>query len=102
MYTAPRERCQRRRAAARWCSADIVVRTLPSEACKSRPDLWAECVVGATTQADYISLFRGAGFEDVGVLHRLDYFSGSASAETRRGGGPVWGRGDRAAGHQVI
>jgi len=28
--------------------ADIVVRTPPSEACRSQPKLWAECIVGAT------------------------------------------------------
>jgi len=64
--------------------ADIVVHTLPSEACRSRPELWAECVVGATTEADYVSRFRAAGFENVDVFRRLDYFSWSTNAETRK------------------
>lgn len=64
--------------------ADIVVHTLPSESCRSHPDLWAECVVGATTEADYVSLFREAGLEDVEVLCRFDYFRGSTSTETRK------------------
>ena len=64
--------------------ADIVVRTLPSEACRMQPELWAECVVGATTEADYVATFAAAGFEDVEVLGRRDYFAGSASEETRR------------------
>jgi hypothetical protein len=41
-------------------------------------------VVGATTEADYVSLFRAAGFPTIEVLRRLDYFSGSTNLETRR------------------
>jgi SAM-dependent methyltransferase len=64
--------------------ADIVVGTLPSEACRSHPELWAECIVGATTESTYVDLFSGAGLADVEMLGRLDYFAGSASAETRK------------------
>jgi arsenite methyltransferase len=64
--------------------ADIVLGTLPSPACRSRPELWVECIVGATTEADYLEYFRSAGFQDVEVLSRLDYFARSPSAETRR------------------
>lgn len=64
--------------------ADIVVETLPSDACRARPELWAECIVGATTAESYIAGFEGAGLCDVQVLSRSDYFSGSNSAETRR------------------
>ncbi|MGH7608048.1 MAG: methyltransferase domain-containing protein, partial [Gemmatimonadales bacterium] len=46
--------------------------------------LWAECIVGATTEADYLALFGAAGFGDVAVLARHDYFAASASAETRK------------------
>lgn len=63
--------------------ADIVLATEPSEACRSQPDLWAECIVGATKEEDYLGFFREAGFRDVEVLSRLDYFSGSPSEETR-------------------
>jgi ubiquinone/menaquinone biosynthesis C-methylase UbiE len=38
--------------------ADIVVRTLPSEACRSHPELWAECIVGATTAETYAASSR--------------------------------------------
>jgi arsenite methyltransferase len=72
------------RPAGRLQLADIVVHTLPSEACRARPELWAECVVGATTETDYVSLFRAAGFASIEVLRRLDYFSGSTNVETRR------------------
>jgi arsenite methyltransferase len=64
--------------------ADIVVETLPSEACRAHPELWAECVVGATTVESYIAGFEAAGLCDVQVLGRRDYFSGSRNAETRR------------------
>ncbi|MGH7631862.1 MAG: methyltransferase domain-containing protein [Gemmatimonadales bacterium] len=64
--------------------ADIVVDTLPSEACRAHPELWAECVVGATTVETYLAEFRSAGLCDLDVLARLDYFAGSSSAETRK------------------
>lgn len=64
--------------------ADIAVASLPSATCRSQPQLWAECIVGATTEADYGAQLAAAGFEDVTVLARLDYFSHSTSAETRK------------------
>jgi hypothetical protein len=67
--------------------ADIVVRDLPSEACRAEPELWAECIVGATTEADYLETFRAAGFEDVERLTELDYFAASTSESTRRTAG---------------
>lgn len=63
--------------------ADIVVEDLPSEACRAKPRLWAECIVGATTQADYLGMFTEAGFTDVERLRDLDYFAASSSASTR-------------------
>ena len=66
--------------------ADIVVRDLPSAECRSQPQLWAECIVGATTVAEYIETFRRAGFEDVESLEdrELDYFAASTSESTRK------------------
>ena len=66
--------------------ADIVVRDQPSEACRSEPQLWAECIVGATTVADYLDTFRRVGFEEVESLeeHTLDYFAASTSESTRK------------------
>jgi len=64
--------------------ADIALATEPSEACRARPELWAECVVGATTEHQFIELLRAAGFADAEVLSHLDYFSASPSAETRK------------------
>lgn len=64
--------------------ADIVVRTPPSAACRAQPQLWAECIVGATTRDTYLDMFRAAGFERVEVLTELDYFAASPSEETRK------------------
>jgi len=49
---------------------------------RSNPELWAECIVGATTESAYLEHFRDAGFEGIEVLTRLDYFARS-SPETR-------------------
>jgi SAM-dependent methyltransferase len=64
--------------------ADVVVRTLPSEACRAHPELWAECDVGATTVESYVAGFEAAGLCDVEMLSQSDYFAGSSNAETRR------------------
>jgi ubiquinone/menaquinone biosynthesis C-methylase UbiE len=63
--------------------ADIVVADLPSDACRAKPQLWAECIVGATTEADYLNMFRAVGFSEVERLGELDYFSASTSESTR-------------------
>ncbi len=67
--------------------ADIVVRDLPSAECRSQPQLWAECIVGATTEEDYLGMFRQAGFEGVQRLDELDYFAASSSESTRNTAG---------------
>ena len=64
--------------------ADIVVESLPSDACRAQPELWAECIVGATTVERYTAEFEAAGLRGVEVLSRSDYFSASSNAETRR------------------
>lgn len=64
--------------------ADIVVETPPSDACRAQPQLWAECIVGATTQDEYAQLFRAAGFAGFELLSRQDYFAASPSPETRK------------------
>ncbi|HSI93398.1 MAG TPA: methyltransferase domain-containing protein, partial [Jiangellaceae bacterium] len=67
--------------------ADIVVSDLPSDECRAKPQLWAECIVGATTEADYLGTFREVGFEAVERLDHLDYFAASSSESTRRTAG---------------
>jgi SAM-dependent methyltransferase len=64
--------------------ADIVVSQPVGESCRANPKLWAECVVGASIEADYLEMFRAAGFRDVSVLRGFDYFAASSNADTRR------------------
>jgi SAM-dependent methyltransferase len=64
--------------------ADIVVATLPSDACRAHPELWAECIVGAVREEDYLRMLGEAGFTGIEVLARLDYFAASSNEETRK------------------
>jgi SAM-dependent methyltransferase len=63
--------------------ADIALRVPVSDQARADPRLWAECVVGAITEDDYVSLLRAAGLS-VEVLNEMDYFAGSINATTRR------------------
>ena len=54
-----------------------------SEKSRSDPKLWAECVVGAVLEEEYLGMLRAAGLS-VEIIGRLDYFAGSTSADTRR------------------
>ena len=63
--------------------ADIALGRPLSGDCVSDPRVWAECIVGATLEDEYLALVAAAGFDGVEALGRLDYFSASASAETR-------------------
>jgi SAM-dependent methyltransferase len=64
--------------------ADVVLASLPAATCRDNPDLWAECVVGATTEEAFLAMLVDVGLTDVEVLHRLDYFAASSSDETRK------------------
>ena len=72
------------RPGARVQIADIVIGRPVPPACAANPKLWAECVVGATVDEDYLEMFRDAGFTDVAVLRESDYFSHSRSADTQK------------------
>lgn len=63
--------------------ADIVIRRPVTRDCATDPKLWAECVVGASIDEDYLEMFRDAGFVGLKVLGERDYFALSPSAETR-------------------
>ena len=63
--------------------ADISLAKPVSETSRADPKLWAECVVGAVVEDDYLARLRAAGLE-VEVIGRLDYFAGSVSYDTRR------------------
>ncbi len=64
--------------------SDIVLSKPVSGASKANPQLWAECIVGAEPEAAYLDLIRSAGFENVAVLDRLDYFARSSNESTRK------------------
>ena len=64
--------------------ADIVTREDVAKACGLSPQLWADCIGGAAVEGEYLGAIRGAGFEDVQVLQRLDYFGQSGNENTRR------------------
>lgn len=63
--------------------ADIVLGRPIDTACSADPQLWAECIVGATPEDSYLAFFHAAGFAEIETLAKLDYFSASASPETR-------------------
>ena len=63
--------------------SDIAVHDPVSEKARADPKLWAECVVGAVVEGDYLSLLSEAGLE-VEIIGRQDYFSGSVNVDTRR------------------
>jgi SAM-dependent methyltransferase len=63
--------------------SDIALTEPVSEKARSDPKLWAECVVGAVREEDYVAALHTVGFE-VTIIHRQDYFAGSINADTRR------------------
>jgi hypothetical protein len=63
--------------------SDISLARPVSEKSRADPKLWAECVVGAVVEDDYVAMLRAAALP-VEVIGRLDYFAGSESADTRR------------------
>jgi ubiquinone/menaquinone biosynthesis C-methylase UbiE len=64
--------------------ADVVISRPVPVGGRSDPELWAQCVVGASVDEDYLEWFRQTGFADVEVTRERDYFSHSPSAATRR------------------
>lgn len=63
--------------------ADIVLGSDLSEKSRNNPQLWAECIVGAMPEENYVSIIKEAGFDSVTVLERIDYFKNSANDSTR-------------------
>lgn len=67
--------------------SDIVLSKPVSEKSKANAQLWAECIVGAEPVEDYLDLVRSAGFKNVTIIDRLDYFDQSANEGTRKAAG---------------
>ncbi|MBI3611300.1 MAG: methyltransferase domain-containing protein [Nitrospirae bacterium] len=63
--------------------ADIALGKPIKAESRNNPQLWAECIVGAVLEEEYLELFRAAGFKDAKVIGELDYFSKSPEADTR-------------------
>jgi SAM-dependent methyltransferase len=63
--------------------ADIALRVPVSEKSRADPKLWAECIVGAVVEDDYLAQLRAVGLA-VDVIRQQDYFAGSVSESTRR------------------
>ena len=64
--------------------ADIVVQVDVGAVCGLNPQLWADCIGGAAVEPAYMETIRAAGFQDVRVLKRIDYFARSSSESTKR------------------
>lgn len=64
--------------------SDIVLSKAVSDKSKANPQLWAECIVGAEPVEVYLGLIRGAGFQNVTVIDRLDYFARSSNQSTKK------------------
>lgn len=71
------------RAGGRVQIGDIALGQPLSGDCVSNPKLWAECIVGATLEDEYLMMLQQSGFTHIEVLGRLDYFCASVSAATR-------------------
>lgn len=63
--------------------ADIVTDKDVQAVCGVVPQLWADCIGGASVERDYLDMIRKAGFSEVKVVDRVDYFSKSPES-TRR------------------
>jgi arsenite methyltransferase len=63
--------------------ADIAVGRPVSGECAADPRLWAECIVGASLEDEYLATLEAAGFTRIEALGHLDYFAASTNAETR-------------------
>ena len=60
------------RPGGRFLISDVVAEDLP-EAMREDISAWASCVAGAVTEGEYLGMIRGAGFEQVEIVDRLDY-----------------------------
>jgi len=64
--------------------ADIVVEEDVGAVCGLNPQLWADCIGGAAVELEYMTTIQDAGFREVQVLQKVDYFAKSSSESTKR------------------
>lgn len=64
--------------------SDIVLSKPVGAKSKANAQLWAECIVGAEPVSEYLDIVRTAGFKDVTVIDRLDYFDRSSNESTKK------------------
>lgn len=64
--------------------ADIVVHRPIPESARCDGELWAACIAGADEEDLYLATIQRAGFEDVRVVRRLDYFAAAPREDARR------------------
>lgn len=64
--------------------ADIVTETDVQKTCGLVPQLWADCIGGASVESEYLKTIEHAGFRDVRIIKRIDYFGASSSEQTKR------------------
>lgn len=69
--------------------ADIVLSSPVGAESRVNPQLWAECIVGAETEDQYLAAIREAGFQELQVIDRMDYFSSSPNPDTRKVAGDL-------------
>jgi len=63
--------------------ADIVTKEDVQAACGIVPQLWADCIGGASVEKEYLEMVGKAGFRDVRVVGRIDYFAKSPESVRR-------------------
>lgn len=63
--------------------ADIVVNAAIPESARSDGELWAACIAGADLTSVYLDAIKAAGFTDVEVARRLDYFAAAPRVDSR-------------------
>lgn len=64
--------------------ADIIVHRRMSGSARCDGELWAACIAGADEEDLYLATIQSAGFEDVRVERRLDYFAAAPREDARQ------------------
>lgn len=63
--------------------SDIVSEGALPEEIKDDPDAWACCIAGALEQQEYLEKIKKAGFEDVEIVSRREFYIGDKANQTK-------------------